>query len=284
MGGLLQQVAQCKSCHMPIFWLKHIVSGKRQPVDAGASPDGNIRIDVERGVYEVLGNPQMHPGPKHKSHFATCRDAANWKGGKPPTGPPRVDDPQALLEIPISMPYPGGEISKNGMFRGGNRRWGYVPEAEKWGQDLALALQYALLAEGVEKPALPVHVQVACRFFDKGHALDPQNLLELAMDSVEAGLGGQFNDRDFTSGTEPNLYDSTQVPEIVVKVRLGDVDRVGRFGGSKFNTLATAAAPAAARRRHRRRPGVKATHWRCCSTITSRRVPSEEASGRGAMS
>lgn len=75
--------AKCGSCGASIVWTE-TVTGKSMPVDSEASPDGNVvigRPDDPRNapVARVLRKGEMSPGPRFKSHFATCPNAATHR-------------------------------------------------------------------------------------------------------------------------------------------------------------------------------------------------------------
>lgn len=55
---------KCRSCGAPLIWL-HTQSGKPMPVDAAS-----VRIVPIDGLF-VAG--------VHRSHFSTCKDAAQWR-------------------------------------------------------------------------------------------------------------------------------------------------------------------------------------------------------------
>lgn len=70
--------AACKSCHAPVIWCV-TESGKAMPVDAVALVDGgNILIDYSTvpPVARVMKKGEIASGPRHVSHFGTCRFAA----------------------------------------------------------------------------------------------------------------------------------------------------------------------------------------------------------------
>jgi hypothetical protein len=77
----------CRSCKAEIYWLKNTGTGKMAPIDAGpAGPaDGNIVVDLERGVYEVQPVPENRVALAgvgqlfHRNHFRTCPDQAAWR-------------------------------------------------------------------------------------------------------------------------------------------------------------------------------------------------------------
>lgn len=116
----------------------------------------------------------------------------------------------------IPMDYPGWEISKNGLWNGGNRRWGMNKEAKRWKCDLAEAVKLDLLSQGILEPQPPVHVEVGARFVDRGMALDLHNLSELVCDAVQEGTG--IDDKHFTFSTVAPVFSNRELPEIRVKV------------------------------------------------------------------
>lgn len=75
---------KCRSCGRPIIWT--ITSkGKRMPVDAEPSPDGNVALDEgpDGAVRASVTGPApgLIPEPRYTSHFATCPEAARWRRG-----------------------------------------------------------------------------------------------------------------------------------------------------------------------------------------------------------
>jgi hypothetical protein len=71
----------CSTCRAPVFDLKHSRTGKLAPIDAEPSADGNILISREHGTYVIVSakdRPEVKL-PMHKNHWATCRDAAQWR-------------------------------------------------------------------------------------------------------------------------------------------------------------------------------------------------------------
>jgi hypothetical protein len=115
----------------------------------------------------------------------------------------------------IPMNYPGWAISKNGLWNGGNRRWGMNKEAKRWKQNLADSVQLSLLAQHIFHPIPPVHVEVGATFVDRGSALDLHNLAELVCDAVQDGTG--VDDKHFTFATSEPVFKQA-MPEIVVLV------------------------------------------------------------------
>lgn len=116
----------------------------------------------------------------------------------------------------IPMNYPGWQISKNGLWNGGNRRWGMNKEARAWKRTLAAQIHTYLVIMGYRHIEPPVHVEVGARFVDKGMALDLHNLSELVCDAVQEGTG--IDDKHFTFSTVAPEFCNTALPEICVKV------------------------------------------------------------------
>lgn len=74
-------MASCRACSAPIRFAKHVSTGKAHPVDDKPSQDGNLVLFHEGGVLMVrhakLPADQMRP--RHKSHFATCPKAKDFR-------------------------------------------------------------------------------------------------------------------------------------------------------------------------------------------------------------
>lgn len=81
------EVTECRSCGDPIVWtITH--NGKRMPVDADPSSDGNVRLDDDpvgdKTLSTVLSGRLLRDArerdvPLHTSHFATCLQAQEWR-------------------------------------------------------------------------------------------------------------------------------------------------------------------------------------------------------------
>jgi len=71
--------ARCRSCGAPILWVVTVASGKRMPLDAEPGPAGNLVLLT--GGRARAAEPDDRP-PLHTSHFATCPQAAEWRGKK----------------------------------------------------------------------------------------------------------------------------------------------------------------------------------------------------------
>jgi hypothetical protein len=78
---------ECRSCKAAVIWAE-TEAGKRMPVDAEPSADGNVRLRERDGlaplavvlkVAEVFGKTGLRT-----SHFKSCPDAADWRGKRVP--------------------------------------------------------------------------------------------------------------------------------------------------------------------------------------------------------
>ena len=67
----------CRSCGQQIVWA-FTEPGRRMPVDAGPHPDGTITLRTVAGEMFAVIDPG-EPGPKHRSHFASCPQADKWR-------------------------------------------------------------------------------------------------------------------------------------------------------------------------------------------------------------
>jgi hypothetical protein len=66
--------AHCKSCGAAIEWVKSAKTGKAMPLDAAPAADGNLVV-----IDGVAHAAMVGEGPRRKSHFATCPQAASWR-------------------------------------------------------------------------------------------------------------------------------------------------------------------------------------------------------------
>lgn len=74
---------QCRRCPAKILMIPHNRTGNPAPIEALPSPDGNIIIDRERGVYIILTKGELTNARErghslHKNHFATCEFARSF--------------------------------------------------------------------------------------------------------------------------------------------------------------------------------------------------------------
>lgn len=76
-------MSTCRSCGAEIVWATVRSSGKKMPLDATATPDGNVWLHPD-GFCDISATPSgdLFAGDspatgvtRHTSHFATCPDA-----------------------------------------------------------------------------------------------------------------------------------------------------------------------------------------------------------------
>ena len=94
--------AKCRSCGAAILWVK-TQSGKSMPVDAQPCEDGNVCVATCEGGPTAFVPPEgttISDATRHKSHFATCPNAATHRKPKVPALPMFDSDP---------VPDTGGE-------------------------------------------------------------------------------------------------------------------------------------------------------------------------------
>lgn len=78
----LQQSA-CRSCGAAIVWAVSTSSGKRMPLDAEPTAQGNVILDSATEPYSaVVQRGPIADGSGHLSHFVTCPNAASWRKKK----------------------------------------------------------------------------------------------------------------------------------------------------------------------------------------------------------
>ena len=78
-------IQKCRhpECPVTIRMLVYRKSGKRAPIEAKPSPDGNIHIDVEQGTYIILSGEELQRARDrgiqlHLNHFVTCEYARQF--------------------------------------------------------------------------------------------------------------------------------------------------------------------------------------------------------------
>jgi hypothetical protein len=73
----------CRSCGAPVKWVK-TANGKNMPLDPESCEDGNIIIKGETAfVMTAKEKANKKVGPRFKSHFATCPNAAGHRHVQP---------------------------------------------------------------------------------------------------------------------------------------------------------------------------------------------------------
>ena len=70
----MPDLAKCRSCGAPIRWAV-TERGRNAPLDPEPHPEGNLRVEVRRGLDRAI---VVAPGTEpvlYRSHFATCPNA-----------------------------------------------------------------------------------------------------------------------------------------------------------------------------------------------------------------
>ena len=79
------RVESCRSCEAPIIWTR-TSTGRAMPIDADPHPDGTIRPVPDATTVAAqsipLADRPNHSGQLHRSHFATCPNAAYHRRDK----------------------------------------------------------------------------------------------------------------------------------------------------------------------------------------------------------
>lgn len=122
------------------------------------------------------------------------------------------------ITVAVPMDYPGKAITKNHLWRRGNRRLGMNPEAKRWRADLAESLRMVLLSERVETVLPPVRGAIGGHFLDRNNAPDLHNLIELVADAVQEATG--VDDREHEWRTESPAYNPLRPPGVCVELEL----------------------------------------------------------------
>jgi hypothetical protein len=81
----LEHKKLCRSCGAPVIWRKHNETGKPLIIDATPVANGNIVLLEDGEHYRILHQPavrETYEGDRYIAHWATCPDAAKWKGKK----------------------------------------------------------------------------------------------------------------------------------------------------------------------------------------------------------
>lgn len=77
------QESQCRWCGRKVFWLNHERTGKRAPIDAYPSPNGNVGINQENGTYRIItaqmSLEDMFSTGRYTNHWATCPEAGEHR-------------------------------------------------------------------------------------------------------------------------------------------------------------------------------------------------------------
>ena len=76
--------SKCRKCGRPIVFLKHKDTGKVNPIEVEKVVEGNIVVDLSRGLYRIAngdeyGKAKIKGIKLHISHFARCPNAASFR-------------------------------------------------------------------------------------------------------------------------------------------------------------------------------------------------------------
>jgi hypothetical protein len=80
----MSERGNCRSCSAPLLWVRSATTGSLMPLDAEPAEDGNIwLVDGMAHVHNGSLFEEMLPeGPRYKSHFASCPNAAQHRKPK----------------------------------------------------------------------------------------------------------------------------------------------------------------------------------------------------------
>ena len=70
----------CKSCGAPITWAEHHKTGKRMPMQIDENGGWVLISSLAYLADARLLDADDLAGPRYSSHFATCPQAASWRG------------------------------------------------------------------------------------------------------------------------------------------------------------------------------------------------------------
>jgi hypothetical protein len=69
-------VSTCRSCGAEIRWAVSMSTGRRMPIDAEPTPDGNVLLHPGGGATVLAAGVPVPVGrSRYTSHFATCPHA-----------------------------------------------------------------------------------------------------------------------------------------------------------------------------------------------------------------
>lgn len=91
LSGYEYGVARCReaTCRAPMVWAVNEASGRGNPIDPDPVEDGNVVIvgqtTTKSGpapLVRYLRKGEEVVGHRYKSHFATCPEADQFRGGR----------------------------------------------------------------------------------------------------------------------------------------------------------------------------------------------------------
>lgn len=71
-------LAECRTCKAAIVWAVHRETGKKHPIDALPSYEGDLVINAADATWKKATLIDA-PGFRWRSHFASCGQAALWR-------------------------------------------------------------------------------------------------------------------------------------------------------------------------------------------------------------
>lgn len=74
-------MANCKSCNAEIEWVESERTGKPMPLDAGPIENGNLVVVNGRARGFTAEDVRL-ARERRRSHFASCPNAADFRGKK----------------------------------------------------------------------------------------------------------------------------------------------------------------------------------------------------------
>jgi len=77
--------SRCRSCGAAVLWLRHHRTGRLAPIDAEPADNG-IAILVGDDRYAIVVQATPAPITRYAPHYATCPQAATWRGANPSSG------------------------------------------------------------------------------------------------------------------------------------------------------------------------------------------------------
>lgn len=75
---------KCRKCPTMIQMLAHVETGNLNPIEAAPSPQGNLVINREKGIYRVATKGEIEEARAKKknlyiSHFSNCPYAKDFR-------------------------------------------------------------------------------------------------------------------------------------------------------------------------------------------------------------
>lgn len=75
--------ARCRACDEEIWWLEHVSTGKKAPIEVEPAADGACLPSLGDGQYRIASKEERAElGPKrqlHRNHFQACPEAQRFR-------------------------------------------------------------------------------------------------------------------------------------------------------------------------------------------------------------